>query len=154
MYNNVISGKVIDKIETIEELVTKDNWKDSQIIAADLGLCDLISCDLEHSQADSLFAKIKPRIDIMNPFELFMNEKYRNNIIMSVLTKNKVIIANKLSTYYLMRKVQNEWTDFMSLYTEGTDYYVSEPKRSSIPFHFVYFNNKTDENHIKDFNQM
>ena len=83
-----------------------------------------------------------------------MNEKYRENMILGVLTENKVIIANKLGIYYMIRKVQNEWTDFTSLYTEGTDYYVSEPEKSSIPFHFAYLNsvNKTDKNHIKDFN--
>ena len=153
MFNNVINGKVIDKIETIEQLVTKDHWKDSKIIAPDTCLCHKISCDLELSQADSIFVKILPRIEIPNHYELFMDKRYRNNMIMSVITENKVIIVNKLSTYYLLRKVENEWTDFMSLYTEGTDYYVSESERSSIPFHFFYFNNKS-ENHIKNFNLM
>ena len=154
LFNNVIKGKVIDKIETIEQLVTKEHWKDSKIIAGDLGICDLISCNVEISEGDSIISKIWPRIEFINHFELIMDSKYRNNIFRSVLTEKNVIIANKLSTYYLLRKVQNEWTDFMSLYTEGTDYYVSEPERSSIPFHFLYFNNKTDENHIKDFNLM
>ena len=150
LFNNVIKGKVIDKIDSIEQLVTKEHWKDSKVILGDWGICDLISCNHEIGHGNSLISNLWPKGDILNPFDLFMDENYRNNIFMSVLTENNVIIANKLSTYYLLRKLQSESTDFMSLYTEGTDYYVSEPKSSSKPFHFVYFD---VNNHINDFNR-
>ena len=42
LYEATVSGKVIDKIETIEQLFTKQHWKDSKIIVSDLGIIDLI----------------------------------------------------------------------------------------------------------------
>ena len=101
LYNNVISGKVIDKIETNEQLLTKDHWKDSKLIICDNTICDVISCNKE-VDPDSIYAKIMDRTDIINTYDL-MDSMLRKEVFMSVLTENKVIIANKLSTYYILQ---------------------------------------------------
>ena len=149
LYEVTVSGKVIDKIETIEQLFTKQHWKDSKIIVGDLGIIDLI---YNGDRSDPMIDQLSKRVEALLLNEVILDSITRKRIFEGVFHENKVIIANKLSTYYLLRKVQNEWTNFTSLYTEGRDYYVSEPRRSSMPFHLLYDRNSFDENHMKNFN--
>ena len=98
-------------------------------------------------------AKLSRRIELQYPFDIIKNSNYPKDLVMSVLRDNKVIIANKLSTYFILRKVQSEWTDFMLLYTKGTDYYVTEPKKRSIPYFFLHFKNGFTEKQIEELNR-
>ena len=43
LFELIINGKIIDRIESKEELITKENWKSSKIFMADLGIFDFIT---------------------------------------------------------------------------------------------------------------
>ena len=146
LYYHLISGKPIDKIDSIEELFIKQDWKGSHISVIDLGFLNMVQNNQQGNQL--------PNVEVNPIFDVMMDTKLRKNIFESVLTDNKVIIANKLSAYYLLRKVQNEWTDFTSLYTEGIDYYVSTPQSSSMPFHLLYAESYFSEHHVMYLNRV
>ena len=150
LYNVLISSKVIDKIESIEELHTKHHWKGSKILMLDLGIMDIV---VNGDKGDPVVNDLSSRAEAFISPEILTDSQIMKDMIKSVFIENNVIIANKLSIYYVLRKFQNEWTDFMSLFIEGTDYHVSEPQRSSMPYHFMYVREMFDEYHIKIFNQ-
>ena len=149
LYEVIISGKVIDKIETMEELYTKQHWKGTKIIVVDLDGLDFL---WNGDNYNPIIADLLSRSENLQAFDVIFNTTLTKTAFESVLTGKKVIIANKLSTYYLWRKVQNQWPEFFSYYTEGTDYYVSQPQRSSMPFFLFYTRSEFDEYHIKMFN--
>ena len=149
LYEVIISGKVIDKIETMEELYTKQHWKGTKIIVVDLDGLDFL---WNGDNYNPIIADLLSRSENLQAFDVIFNTTLTKTAFESVLTGKKVIIANKLSTYYLWRKVQNQWPELFSYYTEGTDYYVSQPQRSSMPFFLFYTRSEFDEYHIKMFN--
>ena len=92
LYEVIIRGKVIDKIETIEQLFIKQNWKGSKILVGDLGIIDLI---YNGDRNDPMIDQLSRRVEELLPNEVILDSKTRKIVFEGVFYKNKVIIANK-----------------------------------------------------------
>ena len=129
LYEFVIRGKLVDKIETKEDLVTKSNWKNSKVTMFDLSSIPEISAGIELNDPVSLDL-IKRQI-IQDPFELYFNDNIQKQLIEGVMADNQVIISYKWLIYYFLRRVQNIFPQMMDNYEEGIDFYLSKPFKSS-----------------------
>ena len=120
-----MNQKIIDKIESIDQLLTKLNWIDSEVYVLDQGMIDLVlgAMDNKDSQYERLFLRVQGD----DPLRLFFEDTVRKRMVQKVFEENAVIISNKLTAYFLMRSVQNEWPQVMGGYVEGIDFDFSVP---------------------------
>ena len=151
MFEFIINGKIIDGIETRNELFTKDNWKNSKIYTFDLGIIDMITNGLEKN--DEIAKKFASRSEFYIPFDVVYNQVLQIEIFADILANNSVICANKLGLYYLLRTNQDRHPWLRESFTEGIDYYISKPEKSNTPYHLLIYKDFLPDNYIFQFNK-
>ena len=88
MYNIIISGQKLDKIENKHDLVIKENWKNSNIIMFDVSLMDYFLAEILKN--DPVALELEGRYDFYDPIEFYFNETLNKDLIIGVIEENKV----------------------------------------------------------------
>ena len=136
LFEFIINGKIIDRIECKEELTTKEYWKSSKIYIFDLGIFDFITNgDINNNSVAKNFLS---RSEATPPMDVIRDEELTREILSGILNDNKVIIANKLRTYFLVRNGQDKYPDIFRDNVEGIDYYISKPEQSYKAYYSLF----------------
>ena len=127
LYTILIRSPTIEKLELKSEMISKQNWKDSDIYIFDQEISDYMLWGyLKNEPIAKHFAN---RGTALDPWELYFDQNLFKSLFEKVIRENAVIPAQKLVLYYLLRRAQNEFPDLFSIVDEGLDYYVSKPER-------------------------
>ena len=126
LYDFIIRGQIVDKIEKKEELVSKPNWMNTTIYSIDDATGDYFYWGL--TQSDGIALQLFERHELLDLLEVYFNANKRKAIFEEVLRNKAVITGNKLNTFLQLRKVQMEWPIFMANYIEGLDFFISKPE--------------------------
>ena len=136
LFEFIINGKIIDRIECKEELTTKEYWKSSKIYIFDLGIFDFITNgDINNNSVAKNFLT---RSEATPPMDVIRDDELTREILSGILNDNKVIIANKLRTYFLVRNGQDRYPDIFRDKVEGIDYYISKPEQSYKAYYSLF----------------
>ena len=152
MYDIIISGQKVDKIEGKHDLLVKENWKNSNIIMFDMSSINYIVA--ETVKNDPVGIQLKERIVYYDPVELYFDDTLLKVLIEEVIDGNKVMTANKLVLYYFIRRAQNIWPQNFDNYIEGYDYYISKPENSSGFYFLLYMPDMLEQDALQDLNLM
>ena len=125
LYDIIVSQPIFDKIESIDQLLTKNHWIDSEIYYLDQNIYDLIlrSTENKNTKTNKLFE----RSQFADPSKLSLDNVYRKQIVEKVFDDNAVIVSNRLLAHFIMRSVLNDWPLTMSHYVRGIHFDFSEP---------------------------
>ena len=136
LFELIINGKIIDRIECKEELTTKEYWKSSKVYIFDLGIFDFITNgDINNNSVAKNFLT---RSEATPPMDVIRDDELTREILNGILNDNKVIIANKLRTYFLVRNGQDRYPDIFRDKVEGIDYYISKPEQSYKAYYSLF----------------
>jgi hypothetical protein len=152
LFEFIINGKIIDRIESKEELFTKEHWKSSKIYIFDLGIFDFITNG--HANNNSMAKQFLSRSELTPPMDVLRDDELTREILRGVLNDNKVIIANKLRTYYLVRYGQDKYPDIFGDNLEGIDYYISKPEQSYRTYYSLFAREYFPDHLASEFNKM
>ena len=152
LFEFIINAKIIDRIESKEELFTKEHWKSSIIYILDIGIFDFITYGLVNN--NSMAKQFLSRSVAMPPLDIINNDEEKREIMKDVINNNAVLIINKLTMYFLVRDGQERYQDVFLDYIEGIDYYISQPEQSYKPYYIMFMREFLQDHFIVEFNKM
>ena len=141
LYDSITRQKFIDKIESLEDLLSKEYWINSKIYCMYwFGISIEIYNDFFH-QKESILMKLFDRMSALDPFDMAFKRDYLFSVVNDVIHNNSVLSISAMQARYIM----NIWkadNDSNKNYDEGIDYYISE---SNLEPYFIatqdgYFN--------------
>ena len=144
-----MNQQIIDYIESINELLTKSNWIDSEIYCFDQNMYDLMIRSIENKN-DNLYERSKS----VDPSRLYFDNVYQKEIVEKVLIDNAVIVSNRLIAHYIMKNVQNSWPQTMSRYIEGIHFEYSKPTDIYNLYFLITFHDILGQTMLDKFNNM
>ena len=157
LYELIIRGQVIDKIEDQMELFTKDNWKSSVIqIGLDDGFFGDLSYDVStySSTGETTGQALLKRSYFNDPIVVYFDKNLQINYFIEMMRNNAVISLRKLSAHLYLRKMQMDWPNVMGLYIPGLDYGMSKTNSGKRCYHLLYYNNVLNASQVNSFNTM
>ena len=152
LFELIMNGNIVDRIESKEELFTKVSWKSSKIYMADLGIVDLITTG--YANNDLMAKQFLSRSEIAFNIDIMRDEELKCQILKDVVYDNKVMIANKLTTYYMLRDGQDRYPEIFIDFVEGIDYYISKPEQSYRAYYSMIIREFIPDHFILEFNTM
>ena len=123
LYDFIIRGQIVDRIEMKEELISKENWLHSNIYLIDPAILKYVFWSVRHE--DSLVEHLVQKYKLNDLYQIYFNNSQQKAMFEDVFRNNALILANKLNLYLYLRKVQSDWPIIMGNYIEGLDYYIS-----------------------------
>ena len=111
LFESIINAKIIDRIESREQLYSKEHWKSSKILVPGLDTLDfLLTCITNNNSMAKDFPK---RSELILASESLRSDTVQMEMFKKVLDTNAVLCANKLSMYYLLRRAQENFPNIM-----------------------------------------
>ena len=149
LYEIIMNQQIIDYIESIDQLLTKSNWIDSEILIFDQNMYDMYIRSSENEN-NKLFERSEP----VDPSQLCFDNLYQKEIVEKVLIDNAVIVSNRLIAHYLIKHVQNVWPQTMSRYIEGIHFEFSKPAEVYNLYYLPTFHDTLGQTLLDKFNNM
>ena len=149
LYETIIRGQIIDKIEDEMDLITKDNWKSSPILGGlDDGFMDNL---LSGSQ---IALQLFERANTQDVYELYFNKTAQIGYFTEMMRNNAVIFGRKLNAHMYLRDMQRDWPNIVGQYIEGLDYGISKTSSGHKCYHLLYNKQELNESQLNGFNKM
>ena len=150
LYETIIRGQIIDKIEDEMDLITKDNWKSSLIIT---GLDDLFYENLLSSDSQ-ITRQLLRRAYVPDLMLIYFNRRALIGYFLEMMRNNAVISGRKLTAHLYLREMQRDWPNIVGQYMEGLDYGISKTRSGQKCYYFPYNKQELNESHLNGFNTM
>jgi len=101
---------------------------------------------------DHMALHIGHRFEFNDLIDVLFNISLQMDILLDVIQNNSVLTINKQMGYYLMRDWRERYD--LSAYTEGVDYYFSEPEENSLNYFIVLNNQVVSDELVHSFNKV
>ncbi len=149
LWNLLIREQPIDRLNSINDLYRKPNWKNSRIYVP-------VYFDFNEflKLADSEMSKnFKNRSKLFNPVEVFLvpnsSDKFED-LLTTVFENNSVLTLDNLNLHYFKVNFKNP---FLASLKEDIDYHISESGLSIKPY-FLTINPRSDKELVRNLNLM
>ena len=135
LYENLIRKQPIDRINSLEDLFTKPGFKTMKIVAPDWFE---LSYFIENDSSE-MATNFKKRTVLLNVYDLYWNESYRNSIFDDVRSGKAVaVFGDKYLLYSFAFNQENLYK-----MQHSNQYYISDHGFGVMP-HFIIYSYRMD----------
>lgn len=125
IYNKIMEGIIIDKVEDFIDLLLKQDWINSKIhVIYPIGTF-LETITEMYNRKDTVLTKLYNRMEIILPYEFIFDKLYRMSIFNDIMTNNSVIVLRAIQSKWFINKIKTE-NNLKNSFIHGIDYFISQ----------------------------